>query len=286
MILYLPCISPLCPTTLFFPFVLSSELPSSVCDFSRSFIRWRHDTTKKPLLTASQPPPTTLNNVRMPLECLIILSQDGKRIEFGLSASCKTEQVFVERDVWMQPNADMCAVSSANQFMVIKRWDKTDKGVMLHPPSLGAQPERQYINPAVAFDSHSLVLRRRSARRIQTIEEILEVLLSDEEVVSRTRYFCELGEVFLEYPVKTVNFSERHCYYQVDTGPVLFVGEPSGPALIEHLHLAYVAHLGRSWAEFLVSRPTSLERTPVSVHHYSEVRRVEASNSLWAVDPD
>jgi hypothetical protein len=237
------------------------------------------------MLTASRPPPTTLNNVRMPLECLITLSQEGKRTEFGLSASCKTEQVFVEREVWMQPNADMCAVSSADQFMVIKRWDRTDKGVMLYPSSLGTQPERQYVDPALAFDTHSLVLRRRSARRIETMEEVLEVLSSDEEVVSRTLYCCELGEVLLEYPVKTVNFSERHRYYQVDTGPVLFVGESSGPALIERLHLAYVAHLGGFWAEFLVSRPTSLEGTPVSVHHYSEVRRVEARNSLWAVAP-
>ena len=185
----------------------------------------------------------------------------------------------------MQPNADMCAVSSADQFMVIKRWDRTDKGVMLYPPTLGAQPERQFVNPSVAFDTHSLVLRQRSARRIETMEEVVKVLSSDVEVISRTHYFCELGEVLLEYPVKTVNFSERHRYYQVDTGPVLFVGEPSGPALIEHLHLAYVAHLGGSWAEFLISRPTQLEGTSVSVHHYSEVRHVEANNSLWAVDP-
>lgn len=220
----------------------------------------------------------------MPLECLLTLSQEGTRIEFGLGASCKTEQVFVERDVWMQPNADMCAVSSADQFMVIKRWDRTEKGVMLYPPSLGAQPERQYVNPALAFDTHALMLRRQAARQIETMEEIFEVLSSDGEIVSRTLYSCELGEVLLEYPVKTVNFSERHRYYQVDTGPVLFLGETSGPALIEHLHLAYVAHLGGSWAEFLISRPTPLEGTPVSVHHYSEVRRVEARNSLWTVD--
>ena len=30
-----------------------------VCDFSRSFIRWRNDTTKKPMVTVTQPPPTT-----------------------------------------------------------------------------------------------------------------------------------------------------------------------------------------------------------------------------------
>ena len=30
--------------------------PAPVCDFARSFVRWRSDTLKKPMLTVSQPP--------------------------------------------------------------------------------------------------------------------------------------------------------------------------------------------------------------------------------------
>ena len=262
----------------------SPETSPLVTDFARSFIRWRSDTTKKPMLTVSQPPPTSLNNVRMPVECLATVVHDGQRSEFGLGTSCKTEQVFVERDVWMQPNADMCAVSSADQFMVIKRWDKVDKGVMLHPPSLGPQPERQCIDPVVAFDSHSLALRRRPARALGAIGDVIEVLSGDREVVARTTFAIAGGEVTVEYPVKTVNYSERHRYYQVDTGPVLFFGETTGSQTIEHLHLAYVAHLGGDWAEFIVSRPTPLEGHAVAVHHFSEVRRVAARNSLWVVE--
>lgn len=236
------------------------------------------------MLTASQPPPTTLNNVRMPLECLVTVERDRHRTEFGLGTSCKTEQVFVDRDIWMQPNADMCAVSSADQFMVIKRWDKTDKGVMLHPPSLGPQPERQCIDPVLAFDRHSLWLRHRAVRRVDDFNEIFDVLSGDCEVVARTTYAIEGGEVMVEFPVKTVNFSERHRYYQVDTGPVLIFAEPTGVQLIEHLHLAYVAHLGGDWAEFIVSRPTLLEGHGVAVHHYSEVQRITCRNSLWVVE--
>jgi hypothetical protein len=105
---------------------------SLVCDFNRSFIRWRHDTLRKPMLTASRPPPTTLNNVRMPVECLAVVSRGSLQEEFALGTSCKTEQVFVERDVWMQPNADMCAALGAGQFLIIKRWDRADKGEMLY----------------------------------------------------------------------------------------------------------------------------------------------------------
>lgn len=235
------------------------------------------------MLTVSREPPTTLNNVRMPVECVATVKHDGRQDEFALSVSCKTEQVFVEREVWMEPNADMCAVAGAGQFLIIKRWDQADKGVMLHPPTLGVQPERQSVDPAAAFETQSVTIRRRAASRLVSIDSILEASHSDRELVARTTWAISGGEVTLEYPVKTLNFSERHRYYQVDTGPVLYFGEPTGVSLIEHFHLAYIAHLGGDWAEFLVSQPTPLANLPVAVHHFSAVRRVVAHNSLWVV---
>jgi len=264
---------------------MSTTTPlTEVCNFARSSIRWCIDTTKGPPMTVTRPPPTTLNDVRMPLDCVVTVTRAGRRDEFGLGTSCKTEQVFVERDVWHQPNGDMLAISSADEFLIVTRYDKADKGIMRSPPNTGSQPERLCVDPAVAFDTHSLSLRRRTARRLESIEEIIGIFRSDREVVSRTTYAIESGEMTVEYPVKTVNYSDRHRYFQVDTGPVLFFGEPTGPKTIEHLHLAYVAHLGGDWAEFIVSRPTPLEGHGVSVHHYSEVRRVTAQNSLWVID--
>lgn len=181
----------------------------------------------------------------------------------------------------MQPNADMCAISGAGEFLIIKRWDRANKGVMLYPPSLGMQPERQCIDPAVAFDTHTLDIRRRPARQLDSIDDIIAALVSDREVHSRTTFPIDGGSVTIEYPIKTVNFSERHRYYQVDTGPVLFFGESTGPSLIEHFHLAFVAHLGRDWAEFLVCQPTPLENLPMTVHHFSVSRRVRAENLIF-----
>lgn len=261
-----------------------SKSHSDVCHFSRSFIRWRIDTTKRQPLTVSRPPPTTLNDVRMPLECLATVTLNGREEVFGLGASCKTEQVFVEHDVWHHPNADMLAISGAGQFLIMSRWDRVDKGIMLNPPSLGRQPERNSVDPALAFESHSLDIRRRGARQLDPIEEIIEVLRGTREVVARTTWTVAGGEVTIEYPVKTVNYSDRHRYFQVDTGPVLFFGEPTGPTTVEHFHVAFVAHLGGDWAEFLVCRPTPLEGLPVAVHHYSETRRVSAQHSLWVTE--
>lgn len=252
-----------------------------VCWFARSFIRWRIDTLKRAPLTVSRPPPSTLNDVRMPVECVATVTRNGRQEVFGLGASCKTEQVFVPRDVWHQPNADMLAIAGAGQFLILTRWDRVDKGVMLHPPSLGPQLERNCVDPAKAFETHSLEIEQRPAQRLNTIEEIIAILRGPREVVAQTTWDIEGGEITIEYPVKTVNYSDRHRYFQVDTGPVLFWTQPTGPSSIEHFHLAFVAHLGGDWAEFLVCRPTPLEGLPVAVHHFSESRRVAARHSLW-----
>jgi len=256
---------------------------SSVCDFARSFLRFSIDFAKKKPTTVSHTTPTTLNNVRMPLECLATVKEGGQNRQFGLGASCKTERVFVDRDIWLVPNGDMCAIAGEGQFLVVTRYDRANKGVMLHPPSLGEKPDRQCVDPAQALDSLSLDIRRREAERLDSIAATIDALRSDREVVSRTDYRVDQTEISIEYPVKVVNFSERHHYYQVDTGPVLYFGDPTGPRLIERLHLAYIAHLGRDWAEFLVTQPTPLENLPVSVHHFSASRRVSATNSLWLI---
>lgn len=117
---------------------------TTVTDFGRSFVRWRLDTTKKPALTVSQPLPMTLNNVRAPLDARAVLTElaTGREHDFALTVSCKAEQVCVERDVWHNPPADMCMIASREEFLVVKRWDKADKGVMRHPATLGQETPR------------------------------------------------------------------------------------------------------------------------------------------------
>ncbi len=257
-----------------------------VTDFGRSFVRWRLDTTKKPALTVSQPLPMTLNNVRAPLDARAVLTElaTGREHDFALTVSCKAEQVCVERDVWHNPPADMCMIASRDEFLVVKRWDKADKGVMRHPATLGVQPERHRDDPAKCFDRYGIDRAECPARLLETIEDITETLFSNVPVVAQMEYETAGYRVLLEYPVKIVNFSEREQYYQVDTGPVLLPepGDGAG-ALIETMQLAFVAHNGKDWAEFLVSAPTPV--TPeVRVHHYSRVVRLEkVVNRLFAV---
>ena len=256
-----------------------------VCDFSRSFIRWRVDTQKKPALTVSQKLPMTLNNVRMPLESrLEFIDPDGIKEEFVLGASCKSEQVWVPGNIWHQPNADMCAIASKDQFIAVKQWDKCNKGVMRHPESLGVQPERQLENLHDAFDRFSIDIKMVKANELKTISEIVETLFSDKPVVSRTEYKQNGYSIMIEHPVKDVNFSERENFYQVDTGPVIFPDFAADGELIEKLQIAYMAHNCPEWAELIVCVPTKIDDAN-SVHHYSKsVRIEETKNSLFVIE--
>ena len=256
-------------------------------DFARSCVRFRIDTTKKPPKTVSKKLPMTLNNVRMTLDARVVITHkpSGRVNDYVLSSSCKSEQVWVNRDVWHQPNADMCMLAGRGEFLVFKRWDKSDKGVMLFPATLGVQPERQLGSSDETFDRFSIDLSTRPGRVLENIASILETLFANTPVMSQTEY--EQGEfrVLLEYPVKTVNFSERERYYQVDTGPVLLPDlAAKTDSLLERCRLAFVAHNVPEWAEFIVCVPTPLSET-IKVHHYSEIVRIEGTrNRLVAME--
>src|SRR5262245_61856021 len=128
----------------------------TICDFSRSFVTFRIDLLKKAPITVSRTPPFTLNNARLEVECRCRLTPtagaDRRPADYVLSSLCQAEQVNVAENIWHDPPASMCIVVSADEFLVIKSWDRNNRGVMLDPPSLGPQPERQAGKVADAFD--------------------------------------------------------------------------------------------------------------------------------------
>ena len=258
----------------------------AITDFERSCVRWRIDTTKKAVLTVSHPLPMTLNNVRAPLDARVVLTEQatGVEREYVLTVSCQTEQVWVKRDVWHDPPADMCMIASRDEFLIVKRWDKAEKGVLRHPATLGVQPERQLNDPAVCFDRYGIDRVTRRGRLLENVDAIVATLSTSTPVVAQTEYVTGGFSVLLEYPVKIVNFSERERYYQVDTGPVLLPELDAGvKPLIGGMQMAFVAHNDTDWAEFLVCAPTPVG-PGIKVHHYSRVVRMDnVVNRLFAV---
>jgi hypothetical protein len=252
-----------------------------VTDFERSYLRFRIDTTKKTPKTVSRKLPMTLNNVRFKLDARVVITHKalGRVHDYVLTSSCKSEQVWVKRDIWHQPNADMCMMAGRKEFLVYKRWDRTDKGVMLFPPSLGVQPERQLGDPSVSFDRFSIDLVKRPGHVLGNLDAILAALMTDTPVLGQTEYEARGHQVFLEYPVRCVNFSERERYYQVDTGPILLPDlDQEYKTLLEGCRLAYIAHNCPEWAELIVCVPTPLTDA-IKVHHYSQSIRIEGTRN-------
>jgi hypothetical protein len=251
-------------------------------DFSKSFITWRVDTLVKPPKTVSHKPPFSLNNARVQADCHceITVKNQGESHVFVLGASCKTERVGVERDIWLDPNADFVPVLSKDHFLAFKTFDRADKGVMFYPPSLGAQPERQVTSASEAFAATRIDVVEVDGELLKTPEQINEAVLSNQRLVAQTEIENDRYTAMLTYPVKTINANERDQIYQTDTGPVLFPDLSLEPrALRDGLELAFSAFNCETWTEFIVRTKTPITGH-INVYHYSKSVRLDCQNRI------
>jgi len=256
-------------------------------DFARSFLTFRNDYQKRPAPTASHPPPSSLNNARILLECVcdIVDKETEAGQTFVAGASCKTERVGVERDIWLHPNADFLPIFSQDRFLIVKTYDVANKGVPFYPPSRGMQPERQVGNVADAFDGLRLAIRRVEGELLETATSIVEATLDSRGSPLVGRTVIEEGRyaATLEFPIKTMNASERDFIYQTDTGPVIMPDFSRDPDdLIAGLELAYIAFNSPDWAEFVVRVPTPVGEG-IEVNHYSKFVRFDTQNQVVRV---
>jgi len=254
-------------------------------DFSRSYFTFRIDTLKKPVKTVSHKPPYSLNNARIPVECVCEIKHKKTNVlhTFFLGANCKTERVGVEMDIFTQPNADFVPIVSHNQFLFLKTFDRAEKGVSFYPPSLGTQPERQIGRVEDAFDSLRIDLSYESAKLLDNPAAIVAAVLGNQVLAAQTRINHHDYEASLVYPIKTINANERDNIYQTDTGPVLMPDFTKSPdELITGLELAFSAFNCPSWIELLVRTKTPIENGTL-VYHYSQSVRYESQNSVFQI---
>ena len=255
-------------------------------DFSRSFLTFRIDTEKKPPLTASHQPPFSLNNARIQIECRcqVTEKESGQAQTFVLGASCKTERVGVERDIWTEPNADFVPILSESRFLHLKTYARAGVDVELYPPGSGKQTDRQSGLIADAFDNIRIDVTQCAGTELKSPEEIVTATLANHPLVARTSIETDRYQAVIEYPVKTMNANERDMIYQTDTGPILLPGFSSEPEQMQdNLQLAFSAFNCPEWIEVLVRTETAIEEG-VKVYHYSQPVRFDADNTVIRVD--
>lgn len=246
-------------------------------DFARSFLTFRIDTLRKPPQTVSHPPPYTLNNARIQLDCVcdIIEQATGQEQRFVLGASCKTERVGVPQDIWTVPNADFVPIVSETQFLNLKSYAYLGQEAAVSLYGLDRpQPDRQSGKCAEAFDRLTIHVREVPARPLETPATIIAATFEHRPLVACTEYATERYRVRLWYPIKTFNVNERDSIYQTDTGPVLYPDLTRNvPELIRGFELAYAAFNSPDWIELQVRVPTSVPGG-CQVYHYSKSMRL------------
>ncbi|MEX0727952.1 MAG: hypothetical protein WEB58_11360 [Planctomycetaceae bacterium] len=251
-------------------------------DFSRTFLTFRIDSVKKPPQTVTHKLVVTLNNARIPLEsrCVVTEKATGKVHTFVHGANCKTERVGVEKDIWTEPNADFIPIFSEDRYLTLKTYARTGMGVPLYPPGSGVQPDRHTGFIDDTFDSVRIDVTERPGEVIESPQDIVHAVLKNEILVARTELENDRFRAVIEYPVKTINASEREWIYQTDTGPTLIpdlTGEPD--MLLDRMQLAYSAFNCPDWIEFLIRVPTDVGND-VSVYHYSQSLHVTCKNQV------
>ena len=256
-----------------------------VLDYHRSHFMFELDFEAFPPKTVTDRRQNLHNRARIRIDCrCTITGKDGTRADFYLGESCKTERVGADRalGIFTQPNADFRPVMSEEETLILKSWERNDRGVMLTPPSLGPQPERHVIGTREAFHGHRFMLTHAEGAVLATPSQVVEAVDAGSPLVARTKFASGGYRVELEHPVFTINVSERYDFFQTDTGPVLYpdLGKPFN-SLADSLYLAYSAFNSPDWVEFIVQR-----RTPVSegvtVSHYSESVTVDSTNTIIA----
>lgn len=254
-------------------------------DFSRSYLTFRIDTEKKPPKTVSHKPPYSLNNARIQVDCCCTVTEKATAWsqQFVLGASCKTERVGVERDIWTEPNADFVPIFSDVGFVNLKTYSQAGLDVELYPPGSGRQTDRQSGRLQDVFAATRIDLAESEGNVLETGEEIVEATLGNVPLNARTTIQSKRYSAVIEYPVKTMNANERDIVYQTDTGPVLFPDLSAEPEeMLLRMELAFAAFNAPDWVEFLIRAPTPVSDR-IRVQHYSKPLRCDSRNEVIRV---
>jgi hypothetical protein len=213
----------------------------------------------------------------------LIDEQTGRREDYVQAASCKSEDTFAERDLFLADNYDFLPVFGPEYAVVFRRRAYLDEGYR------ECRPAAEWWNG----QNYHLV-EASSCTELVSSEAILTATYAFRPLVAQTEIWNnETGlRAIIEYPVKTMNTIRATHTYQVDTGPVAFPDlNARHPRSVDGLSLAFVAFNAPGFADFVIEVPTPIRdrgaegREIGHIHHYSKLLSLESENRLYAVNP-
>ena len=257
-------------------------MEKEVIDFSSSFMIFRLDTEYVNPKSVSHAPPFSVNNARINHECIATLKdkRTSKKEIHYLGASCKTERVGVDSDIWTEPNADFVPVFSKNHYLNIKTFEHAQIEIPLYPPKLGTQSSRQWGSIDENFSSVKQIVNKIPGKVINKIDAILDSTFEGNKLNAITTIENENYIYSLEYPIKTMNVNEKDKIFQTDTGPVLFPNlNKKFDDIFRDIEMAYIAFNRFDYAEMIVRKEKELN-SKIKVFHYHEKYNLEVNNTI------
>jgi hypothetical protein len=159
---------------------------------------------------------------RIPIEASCRITDPAGSEEFFLIASCKGEDVYVERGLFKDPSYDWCGIFSEEDYALLRTFATYEAG---------RAEERTIGRIADDFDDVRIGLRKLSgARALACGDGIVWATMGNRGLSGRTVIRDRAKEVMvvLEYPIKTVNVNQDRGRVsgRYRAGPVPRLGSP------------------------------------------------------------
>ena len=220
------------------------------------------------------------NSVRFWVESrtTLIDPQTEAATDYYQCASCKSEDTFAERDLFLKDNYDFLPIIGGGQVLIFRR------PAQLSPRYRDARPQvAVWGQPEFHLQAAETVTVLDTWEKVHAATKAALPLVSQTEIAN-----AQLGlRAVIECPVKTMNLSVPRKLYQVDTGPIAYprLDQRYEPQ-IDCLQLAFVAFNAPHFADFIVEQPTPVVDGAAElcqIYHYSQPFSLEAKNVLLAL---
>jgi len=202
----------------------------------------------------------------------------GTQTDFIQCASCKSENTFAEKDLFVEDNYDFLPILGDGEWLVFRR------GVRLSERYRTVHPVDSMWGPPV-LKLHEAT----ETTHLESWEQMRDATAAAIPLVTQTELWSadEKLRAIIECPTKTMNIDQERRRYQIDTGPVAYADLTKDyPAAIDRLHLAFVAFNAPNFADWVVEQPTRVYpdgENATEVYHYSKPFSLPAKNRVIAL---
>lgn len=209
----------------------------------------------------------------------IIDEKSGHTEDYIQCASCKSEDVFAEQNLFYKDNHDFLPVFGPVYGLIFRR------KAWLNPNYRSRGRVQDMWGGQICH-----LVEAGKAQLLRSPQEIFAAAHGWNPIVAQTE--IRNGETGLravvEYPVKTLNTRRQPPAYQVDSGPVAFPRlRMRAEETVDLIALAFIAFNTPHFADVIIEAPTPIPAgqgdDTIDVHHYSRRVNWPAVNRLYAI---